>query len=292
MDIYWDTPLGRFVKALFERLVVTSTQVELVFSFLTKLTNTENKRLGLAGLAAKATNHEFSEIVDRWRARVLPGRARASFKTRPVWAKGKVNYTGLHHYAAELKSKMALSGELGAAPVGPERLATVMRKASSAWDCEPSATKAHQYEAAAKKVAQTRKPDSIDIDERVLDLGPGAPLGLASLDGEFPIQPELVEKYQDEHNFKATVDHFKQNYKSGFYTSPLCGFPEEVEEETTCRGTGCCKELFEAFVDKQGRPQKRMAKTAGELLEYIRLVLAHAKASHHGPAKVSDPTIF
>ena len=93
MDIYWGTPLGHFVKALFERLVVTSTQVELVFSLLTKLTNTETKRLGLAGLAAKATNHDFSEIVDRWRARV-PGRARASFKKRPVWAKGKSQLYG------------------------------------------------------------------------------------------------------------------------------------------------------------------------------------------------------
>ena len=35
-----------------------------------------------------------------------------------------------------------------------------------------------------------------------------------------------------------------------------------------------------------------MTKTAGGLLEYIRLVLMHAKANHHGPAKVSDPTIL
>ena len=109
-------------------------------------------------------------------------------------------------------------------------------------------------------------------------------MGLASLDGEYPIQPELVEKYQDEHNFKATVDHFKQNHKSGFYTSPLCGFPEEVEEETTCRGTGCCKELFEAFVDKQGRPQKRMAKVSDPTI----LLRFHAKSIEGGPG----PSLF
>ena len=101
----------------------------------------------------------------------------------------------------------------------------------------------------------------------------------------------MVEQYQDEHNLQATVKHFKEKYKSGFYTNPICGFPEDVDEETTCRGTGCCKEHFEAFVDKQGRPRKSMAKTAGELLEYIRLVLMHAEANHHGPANVSDPTI-
>ena len=45
-DVYFGTPLGRFLTVLFTRLVVTSTPVELQFSNLTRLTDNRSKRLG------------------------------------------------------------------------------------------------------------------------------------------------------------------------------------------------------------------------------------------------------
>ena len=88
IETFWGTALGRFLTVLFTRLVVTSTQVELVFSRFSVLTHTRCKRLGLAGLAAKAINQSFKEIVERWRADVLAGLARESnYRSRPVWTK-------------------------------------------------------------------------------------------------------------------------------------------------------------------------------------------------------------
>ena len=72
------TKLATFLTVLFLRLVVTSTQVELQFSKYSQLTNTNDKRLGLAGLASRAVNNMFKQQVGRWRAahhtrRLTPG---------------------------------------------------------------------------------------------------------------------------------------------------------------------------------------------------------------------------
>ena len=55
---------------------------------------------------------------------------------------------------------------------------------------------------------------------------PGAPLGFASLNGPFPAQPMLVEKYQDQHGFAQSVRRFVDN--RGFYTAALEGFPSSI----------------------------------------------------------------
>ena len=89
IDVYWGTALGQFLKEFFLRAVVTSTQVELQFSSYAGLTDTRNKRLGLAGLAAKAMNQSYKRVVERWRAAVQAGRVRrqTSFRSRPSWTK-------------------------------------------------------------------------------------------------------------------------------------------------------------------------------------------------------------
>ena len=84
IDIYCGTPLARFIIAVFTRLVVTSTQVELQFSRYSGLTDTRSKRLGLAGFAAKAMNVAFKEIVERWRNQNCLVR-KPSFRSHPDW---------------------------------------------------------------------------------------------------------------------------------------------------------------------------------------------------------------
>ena len=40
------------------------------------------------------------------------------------------------------------------------------------------------------------------------------PLNMASLNGPYPVVPELVERYQDEHNFTKSVERFMKNADS------------------------------------------------------------------------------
>ena len=85
IDAYWGTPLADFLTTVFARVVVTSTQVELQFSLYTGLADTRNKRLGLSGLAAKAMNNGFAEIVEDWREDENMGRVKQSTgRARPV----------------------------------------------------------------------------------------------------------------------------------------------------------------------------------------------------------------
>ena len=122
------------------------------------------------------------------------------------------------------------------------------------------------------------------------DTAPGAPLKFASLNGPFPAQPLLVEKYQDTHNFAATVQRFIKS--RGFYTPPLSGFPATVAEERTWPGSRCCKAM--RHTGEKG--VEKLKEGVASILEYIRLVLQHEKATRPGPgpakAKVSDPCIF
>ena len=102
------------------------------------------------------------------------------------------------------------------------------------------------------------------------------PLGIASLDGPHPLQPRLVESYQDEHTFRGVVQKFKEDRLVAkgqhFYTPPLDGFESGVKPQVrTCSGGGanCSKEIF----DEKGGP--RLKGTAAALLDYLRLVLVH-----------------
>ena len=62
------TKLEEFLRALFELLVATSTQVELQFSKYSALTETRSKKISLKGLASRAMNHGYSGLVNLWRA--------------------------------------------------------------------------------------------------------------------------------------------------------------------------------------------------------------------------------
>ena len=115
------------------------------------------------------------------------------------------------------------------------------------------------------------------------------PWNIASLDGPFPVHPQLVEEYQDTHGFAKTVQRFKK--KRGFDTQPLSGFPEKVTEERTCGVSGCCNIMY--YINEKG--ERKLKSTAGDILEYIRLVLLHDTSSRPVPAhsaRVSDPTVL
>ena len=70
VDAYFGTLLEEFLIALFERVVVTSTQVELMFSRLTKWTTEADTGIGHPSLTAKLVASQFNLAVRRWRTHV------------------------------------------------------------------------------------------------------------------------------------------------------------------------------------------------------------------------------
>ena len=89
------------------------------------------------------------------------------------------------------------------------------------------------------------------------------PLGIASRDGPFPLQAQVVDEYQRKHKFKAIVDAFtKRHY---FYTEPREPFPATIHEQRSCSGGQCCRELFDAKL--------RTLPTVQTMLDKIRCAL-------------------
>ena len=85
-NFYLGTPLAEFLTAVFTRLVVTSTQVELLFSKYTALTDTREKRLGYPGLCAQAMNQSTTTMTNRWRTAERMGQKLVPVNGgRPVW---------------------------------------------------------------------------------------------------------------------------------------------------------------------------------------------------------------
>ena len=196
----------------------------------------------------------------------------------------------MHLYAAGVHAQMKADGSL----VGlnnHEQLAAVNAAAMTKWKRESAASQ-EEYQARAAQLrneatstaAPLRLLATNDADTAEPEAtAQGAPLPFAALDGPFPILPLHVEQHQDKHKFAACVKRFTDN--RGFYTAPLAGFPATVTQERTCGGSGCCKELFDTGIGK-------LNNTAESLLEYIRLVLAHAQQTQPGPAKGCDPTVL
>ena len=73
--------LHDFLLTLFERVVVTSTQVELIFGTLTKLLGSSSKQLGLASLGAKFTNSTFQKTRSALASREAGGEGTRNRRT-------------------------------------------------------------------------------------------------------------------------------------------------------------------------------------------------------------------
>ena len=125
-----------------------------------------------------------------------------------------------------MKADGTLDGLLnGIAP--KDHMAVFQAEALERWQCEPANIQA-DFEHRAQECRTARsaahaplrkalsQPSFTDADA---DADADGPLGFAALTGPFAALPLLVEKYQDDNNFKKTVERFQTN--RGFYTKPL-----------------------------------------------------------------------
>ena len=111
---FFNSLLEEFLIAVFDRVVVTSTQVELMFSHLTRWTVTPDTGIGIASLAAKSLLTQFRQAVERWRRSVPVGSRSIACnnKRRAPWmfphAEGR-NVNHLHLFMTEKKQWESMS---------------------------------------------------------------------------------------------------------------------------------------------------------------------------------------
>lgn len=280
LEDYFDTVLAEFLRVLFERVVVTSTQVELQFAKLTLWTNGRGNRpgLGLPSLAARAKNTAYKNAVERWR-RALPAIASASATnnlSRPDWTKcmNKGSKTShLHLYARDLRA------DAGHSP--NRKLGELWAQAAASFQELPQ-ERQEKYKSEAslgRSVAVTSQLPPLARAAMPADDVVEGPLGIASRKG-FPVRASAVAAHQRKTKFKDVCEKWAKAHKSKIEAS--ADFPDSVQGVRVCVGGTCTKSMF----DDEG--ERNMKEDAEHLLEYIRLVLLYF------PPKdaCADPTLL
>ena len=206
-----DPALRLFLQTLFERSVVTSTQVELQFAGLSMWTSGSMRgpRLNLPGLAARSVGTAFKDAVSRWRALpwirdAMP--VRVDGRSRPAWTKTSNpghKATHLHFFAKQVKQDMISTGEYPMPGVSSkERYLRLNEETKRRFALLPERDQARlKREAAARRLYSRTLPAPIDRLEfpDVVGLCPDGPLGLSSRDGNFPMRPQVVQERLDVH---------------------------------------------------------------------------------------------
>ena len=241
-----DPALRLFLQTLFERCVVTSTQVELQFAGLSMWTagSMRGPRLNLPGRAARSVATAFKDAVSRWRALpwirdAMP--PRADGRSRPAWTKTrnpghKANH--LHFFAKQVKQDMISAGEYPMPGVSPQELfIRLSEETRRRFALLPEQDQARlKREAASKRLFSRTLPAPIDRLEfpDVAGLCPDGPLGLSSRDGNFPMRPEVVQERLDAQAFADRASIWEKEHAGRVEADPE--FPDSVLEARHCNG--------------------------------------------------------
>ena len=237
IDDFFDSVLGDFLVTLFERVVVTSTQVELQFSRLSIWSNGGGRgpRLGLPGLAAKAATTTFDAAVRRWRRSFSGGCGATNNLARPAWTK-RVNagnrMSALHVYQ---RSLIGETGGAGAVEAIGTRLGEQRRLAKLNFDLLPASEQAKYRRDAsiARSIAKARlSPLNAALAPR--EEVRGGPLDIATLNAPFPLQPSAVSEHQRGRSFASVVKHWVQ--PNSAKQLPQDSFPDTAPAVHICNG--------------------------------------------------------
>ena len=128
-----------FLKAVFDRVLPTSTYVERMFTRLALWTETKGHKLHLSQLSAKHFTNTFSSVVETWGGKArksgIIARVRTN-KERPSWVKGGRQQqcsTGLRIFSQDFLVQNPNPPD-GQDESGEERLARALR----AWQALPA----------------------------------------------------------------------------------------------------------------------------------------------------------
>ena len=264
------TALHDFLEALFQRIVVTSTQCELIFAGLTRLTRNTDEGTGLPSLVARYVVNAYTQQVTRWREDADIRKAEESALSRPPWlfplaAGSKVNHLHL------LMQKRGQFGSMGAA--------------KSDFDALPEAErKGLRQEARVKRDMAVLQPSrlnrvlSADVEDYV-----GGPLNLASASGPFPLRASAVREALQSRTVDSLAADWRQAHDS--YTEPLAGFPSTVPALDVCHGVCNCS-LIEEGGDS-GDHNETFRPEVNRLFRHLQLACRFASISNK-----RDPTLL
>ena len=287
-DAAHDPTLRLFLQTLFERSVVTSTQVELQFAGLSLWTtaNLRGPRLNLPGLAARAVATSFGDAVSRWRA--LPWirdsvPPRQSGRSRPAWTKTNNpghKTTHLHLFAKQVKLDMIAAGEWPMPGVSKGQLSARLTAEASRRFALLSEGDQARWKAIArtKRDAARFRPAPIDLIEfpDAAGLCPDGPFGLSSRAGKFPMRPEVVQERLDAQRFADRVSAWGSQFSTRVGAD--ADFPDSVPAARVC--VGSCR----------GSADDDIVAAAPALVSYLRKVLrffgTHTKGDGCDPTTV------
>ena len=269
IEDYVDSDLGDFLTTLFERVVVTSTQVEMLFSGLTKWTQAADQ--GLPTLAAKSVLNMFKQSVERWR-RGIGDVPRQNRRSRPAWMftmpKG-IRKDHLHIFQEE-NSRPEFRGDRRRVRAAFEELPVAEQR-----DLK---TRAHSARAFAKL---TPSPLALSLE------GPGerceGPLGIAARDGPFAILPSRVRMHVEGQTMQAIAREWTDRHKTAVSADPAV-----LETVANARVPESRRGLPLLYVDEGEVGDNGCALTlaAGRLLQYFQLALRFSDAGD------MDPTVL
>jgi hypothetical protein len=254
VEDYFFTDLEDFLCALFQRVVVTSTPVERVFSDFSHWIQAADQ--GLAQMAAKHVIHSFSSQVNRWReSRLLDSHdvasaaPRESLRSRPVWAMtGNTipgsQKTGLHAYTSKRAQDAGQSTE-SFGPLFTNQCRAEWMHLSRAQK-QPFIQQAASDRAIAKAVP-TRLDEFINDKNEYVE----GPLGLSSRHGPFPLRPSAVaERLRERRDaepcgsaFRRVADVWRREHCNKVL--PDEAFPATVDEPPVCQG-GCMEGVVDS----------------------------------------------
>ena len=247
------------MTALFERVVVTSTQVEMMFAPVSRLTLANERGSGLPTIVAKATLSQFDQAVQRWRRR---RRYRGSDgRSRPAWmfpmARGS-KATHLHLYMEERKGLRLSTGFMS------------MADARRSFDALPAEEqRRHRLNAQVQRARAKTQSSRMDalLASASAPVHTDGPLGLATSEG-FPMSRDALSASMGDRSLKKLSDEWSGRPQSfPVPAAPLPDFPETVEGHDPCVGA-CAQDLKDA----EGRWKPEFA----DLSNYFRLAVKHA----------------
>lgn len=271
IDDYFDSVLHDFLVALYLRTVVTSTQVELIFGKLSRLTTDDKGGAGLATLASKFMIASFEQAVQRWRAEkpIIRGRPLASSnKCRAPWmfTMPQGTRTNHLHVLAQGHDGFVSSSSLKAR-----------------FDSLPAEEQdARRREAKSIRDVSGCQPSRLDESVRALPEVIEGPLGMATRASEpFPIRTSVVRQAIASSSTDTLATKWRNSNTE--HSAPLEGFPETISAEEVCVGT--CKGDLRLPDDTEGR-RGFFKLTVSKLLHHFQLACRFATATK------TDPTIL
>ncbi len=270
------TVLSDFLIALFERVVVISTQVEFLFASLSKFTSTphSNGGAGMASLAAKYTINSFSQCQEqeaKSRTCVRSGKCRAPWMY--THAKGR-HMNHFHVLANSLGASGLGAGASGLGPgasgLGPgvsglgPGVSDEAEWVPGKWmqevqrQFEELSTEEQERlrnEARSTRELAKRTPSLLDeaLHEDNDDKIQG-PWGLATCTGlAFPLRLSVIREALQGTNISSLAGAWRQLHVSS--TKPLEGFPDKVVLPDVCLG-GCTSDLLQLGGDFKPEVQR------------------------------------